>query len=144
MKNKLTIFLLVLAIIGLVGVYGLQQYNKKTADAGSLKADFSLTSSEFVDLLSAFSSEEEISEVYGGKVIELKGEVIDISVNNENFDILLHADDMMADVNVNLVSTMKEKVGKLSIGDTVTVQAFFSGMLIDVELSRGVIVDSKK
>lgn len=143
MKNKLLIFLALLAIVSLIGVYGLQQYNKKTADAGSLKADFFHTSSEFVELLTAFNSDEEIMEVYGGKVIELTGKVVDISTNNDNFDILLHANDLMADVNVNLVSSMKDKVDNLRVGDEITVQAFFSGMLIDVELSRGVIIDQK-
>lgn len=143
MKNKLLIFLVLLAIVGLIGVYGLQQYNKKTVDASSQKADFSYTASEFVDLILAFDSDEEISEIYGGRVIELTGEIIDISTNNDNFDILLHADDLMSDVNVNLVASMKDKVDNLSVGDEITIQAFFSGMLVDVELSRGVIVNQK-
>lgn len=141
MKTKLSIFLLLLAIIGFIGVFGLQQYNKKTVDAGSHKADFSLSASEFVDLLLGFNSDEEISEVYGGKVIELTGEIIDITSNKENFDILLYAEDLMSDVNVNLVPTMKDKVKKVNVGDQITVQAFFSGMLVDVELTRGVIIE---
>jgi hypothetical protein len=138
--SKINYILIVLMAVGLSGVAFLYFFGKKTKDAGSVKADYEYSINEFASLVIS-TDDEELMQLYGGRVIELEGEVSEIISNQESYDLVFETNDPFVSVNVNLVSEMSAKVNDLSVGDLVRVRAFFSGKLIDIELTRGVIID---
>jgi hypothetical protein len=144
MSKKLIYFLTGAALLALVvGLIGYTQYNKKTVTAENQKADFTFTIDEFINEIDLFDTEEEIMIVYGGKVIQLTGNVSDINANGENYDVYMEGENPFTAVNVNVVSLIGTDIANVNIGDEITVQAFFSGKLIDIELSRGVVLTKK-
>jgi len=144
MSKKLIYFLTGAALLALVvGLIGYTQYNKKTVTAENQKADFTFTIDEFINEIDLFDTEEEIMIVYGGKVIQLTGNVSDINANGENYDVYMEGENPFTAVNINVVSSIGTDIASVNIGDEITVQAFFSGKLIDIELSRGVVLTKK-
>lgn len=144
MQNKLVYVLSFVAVVILiVGFIGFGQYNKKTVTAENQKADFTYSVDEFIDQIEIFETEEEIMEIYGGKVIQLAGNVADINSNGENFDVYMEGNNPLTAVNINVVNAIGIDIASVKTGDEITVQAFFAGKLIDIELSRGVILGLK-
>ncbi|MFY7878484.1 MAG: OB-fold protein [Lacibacter sp.] len=87
-----------------------------------------------VTLFNAFSQNEKKANAdYLDKVLEVRGEVTNITTNADGLPvILLKTDDMMFGINC----TMEEKNTSVKTGDQVTLKGLCTGYLTDVVLIR--------
>jgi hypothetical protein len=139
MKRFFPIFIALSVVAAVIFFIGMKQFNKQSPDAGSQKVDFEFSASEFAQLVDELD-ENELMQTFGGKTIQIKGEVEGVISNSEGYDVLIATNDPMVGINVNLVPEMSDKAKLLIEGDNIVVQGFFSGKLIDIELNRGVII----
>lgn len=138
---KKLIWLFILAAIGIGAWYAYTQYNKKAPTAADLDAEFKFTADAFVEAFNGYPSEEDAMKAFNGKVIEVSGEVEEVSQNGETVDILISSSDPLMGINVNLIPEMKEKAINIEPGATVKIKGFCTGKLSDIELNRGVIIE---
>lgn len=87
-----------------------------------------------VTLFNAFSQNEKKANAdYLDKVLQVRGEVTNITTNADGLTvILLKTDDMMFGINC----TMEEKNSSIKTGDQVTLKGLCTGYLTDVVLIR--------
>ncbi len=87
-----------------------------------------------VTLFNAFSQNEKKANAdYLDKVLQVRGEVTNITTNADGITvILLKTDDMMFGINC----TMEEKNSSIKTGDQVTLKGLCTGYLTDVVLIR--------
>ncbi len=87
-----------------------------------------------VTLFNAFSQNEKKANAdYLDKVLQVRGEVTNITTNADGLTvILLKTDDMMFGINC----TMEEKTSSIKTGDQVTLKGLCTGYLTDVVLIR--------
>lgn len=104
------------------------------------KADISLQATE---LYAAFESDEAASnQQYIGQIIQVEGPIGE-KLMDENMApvIVLRAPDAMAGVMCTLLKDQLATYEKLEVGQTVTLKGKCNGMLMDVVLDEGVIVE---
>ncbi|MBK9150252.1 MAG: hypothetical protein IPM26_04335 [Saprospiraceae bacterium] len=132
MKKWLGI-LLVLALAG--GVIGYKMYNKPHKDLSSASPDYVLFPSTLVN---EYEEDEDAANAkYLDKVIELKGKVREISQDGTG-NFIMETGNPLSGVQCALLNP--EDIRSLSEGATVTVRGICTGKLMDVNLSRCVII----
>ena len=128
-------------ILGIVGVgAGFYLYNKPHADLSSQKADISFAASQ---LFSEFESDENAAnEKYLNKLIEVKGRIQEI-IPNENGGVVLvlKGETDMFGINCSFEEADATRVMDAEIGTEVSIKGLCTGMLMDVNLSRCVLVN---
>lgn len=96
-----------------------------------------------VDLFNSFSfNEKEAERKYVGQVIQITGLIDEVYPDEEGAQIVLlksEGGDLLAAV--TLESNQSDKVAKYQEGDPITLKALCSGMLMEVTLSKGIVVD---
>lgn len=136
--KKILIPLLILGAVGLaIGIY---QYNKPHKDIRSAEPAFTL---EATELYSAYDTEEAAAnEKYLDKVIQVTGEVADVSENGEgNLTVTLDGGGMLGGVICEMDTFSEEGTeARFEPGQTVTLKGICTGMLMDVVLVRCVPV----
>lgn len=135
--KKVILVILLLAVASGIGYY---IYNKPPEGVANKKADYSLSPSE---LLAEFQKDEEAANAkYLGKVVELKGAILEIVPGEDmEMQLILDTGDIMSRVSCVMdeeYNTFLER--KLKSGDTVTIKGFCTGMTMDVVIDRCVIV----
>ena len=135
--KKVILVILLLAVASGIGYY---IYNKPPEGVVNKKADYSLSPSE---LLAEFQKDEEAANAkYLGKVVELKGAILEIVPGEDmEMQLILDTGDIMSRVSCVMdeeYNTFLER--KLKSGDTVTIKGFCTGMTMDVVIDRCVIV----
>lgn len=137
--KKIMITVLVLGGIG--GGIGLYMYNKPHKNYVKAKPEISLSATE---LIKAFEQDERSANAkFLNKILEVKGEVVDISTSKSN-EIAIALNDAMFGVTLTLdleySSVNQERIHSVKIGDRITLKGRCDGLLTDVRLSKCSIV----
>lgn len=137
--KKIIITVLVLGGIG--GGIGLYMYNKPHKNYVKAKPEISLSATE---LIKAFEQDEKSANAkFLNKIIEVNGEVVDISTSKSN-EIAIALNDAMFGVTLTLDVEYsldnKERIRSVKIGDNITLKGRCDGLLTDVRLSKCSIV----
>ncbi|TVR40198.1 MAG: hypothetical protein EA392_04485 [Cryomorphaceae bacterium] len=130
--KKPAIFASVIIILAAAVYFGWQQYHKAPETSTSRTADYQLTAAE----LFAAYEENEISahETYGGKLLEVQGNVFDSESDMNGITVLmLDAGHPVFGVKCLLSEPLKDGP---KLETTVVVRGFCSGINGDVELNR--------
>lgn len=135
--RRILFLLILLALI--LGAYGFFQFNKGPINLASKKAEISITS---VDLFNAFQKDEKAFNLeYLNKIVEVKGKVTGVKEKEGITTIALASEDMMFGVNCQMAGSA-EGLGKIKKGDVVSIKGQCDGALMDVVLTKCVIVQS--
>lgn len=144
MKKGLKIFLIVV-LVGLVGGLGTVYYvfNKPHRDVENEAPAFTMEASQLYD---EFSSEEDASNAkYGDQVIQVNGDIAEIS--NDGFTVSIMLGDAMAGVNCAMdsatVADNKAVFENLKEGEAITLKGKCDGfdMIMGVVLTRCFIIE---
>jgi hypothetical protein len=133
--KKTIIIVLVVALISGIGV-AYYQFTKTYADTEDLKPEESISATE---LYLEFSNDEASAiQKYGGKIIEVSGEISSIIKGNEGeLNIFLKAEGQVFAVACNMQNNTTDQ--SLEKGKQVTIRGECSGFLSDVILIRCII-----
>lgn len=135
MIRKLLIIGGILVIIGIsVGIY---IYNKPHINLGHTRPDLVLSADSLVALYE--SDESRADSLLLGKVIEVSGTVADVVTNSDSTITVMLKTTKMGQVSCQL-SEEASAGAKIVIGQEVVLRGSCSGMLIDVVLSNGALV----
>jgi len=130
--KKLLITTLVL-IIG-AAIFGYMQWNKPKEDIAAAKSDETISANE---LLTAFQTDENAANAkYNDKVVEVSGEVREVTLTEGVTIVRLKAGDSMDGVTCELDAAIKHKRTDFKTGDPVTFKCTCSGLNMDVVLNR--------
>lgn len=130
--KKFLIITLVLALAA--GVFGYMQWNKPKEDISAAKSDETISANE---LLTAFQTDENAANTkYNDKVVEVSGEVREVTNTEGKTIIRLDAGDSMDGVTCELDAEITHKRTDFKTGEPVTFKCTCSGMLMDVVLVR--------
>lgn len=128
-KRSLIIFILLAVLIGTAILFIYTKWNKapesiEKADAVQLNA---------IDLFRAFSeNEQQATQTYNGKVLEITGIVSSTATNQEGKTIVqLQSNDPLFGINCTM-----EKEEMIKEGESVTIKGVCSGFTTDVILIR--------
>jgi DNA/RNA endonuclease YhcR with UshA esterase domain len=140
MKKYLWIF--ILAAIIFIGAlyYGIREFTRTHVSLDNIKPVASLTVGE---LLTAFSQDEKATnEMYAEKVLQVKGLVSEIEIDDEDGSIDVYLEDELTDGNVicEMSETSYDKAKALKIGDIVTIKGVCAGYMADDILGSDVIL----
>jgi hypothetical protein len=138
MNKNLKRFLLILILVAFIGgVVAYRMWNKPHADASDEKG-IPLTAQV---LYTAFeTNEQKANASYVGKVVEVTGEISEISVDSLTKVTLTFPTAVMGGVIVSIDQRHKSDVSSLKKGDLATFKGFCSGYLMDVIINDGVLV----
>jgi hypothetical protein len=137
--KRILLFLLLAAIIG--GVIAYRMWNKPHADASDEKG-VPVTAEV---LYTAFeSNEQQANATYVGKVVEVSGEISEISVDSLTKVTLTFPTAMMGGIIVSIDERYKNDIQTLKKGDQATFKGFCSGYLMDVIIKDGVLVKENR
>lgn len=130
MKRNITILIIISFIAIAAGYIWLFIWNPAPPSIEKTKA----ISIDAVTLFNAFSQNEKKANAdYLDKVLQVRGEVTNITTNADGITvILLKTDDIMFGINC----TMEEKNISVKTGDQVTLKGLCTGYLTDVVLIR--------
>ena len=135
MTRLLAILVVVIALI--IGVFAFSQYNKKHDDLKKASADINISSTE---LFNAFSNNEnEANTKYLNKIIEITGVVSKVERSDNSIQIFLETGDPMFGINCDMDTGTSGF--DVHAGETVTLRGICSGYLMDVALSRCVLIE---
>jgi len=129
MKKLIPVIILIAVIIG--GTVAYRMYNKPHRDIATEDAAFSLTADALFD---AFEADETAANaLYLDKVIELTGEVAEVTENSAGQAVITIT---AANAMLGGVSATMQEAGEVNIseGETVTVKCRCTGYLMDVIL----------
>ena len=131
MKKLLIVTLLL--ILG-AGIFGYLQWNKPHQDIAAAKSEETVTANE---LLTAFQTEEDAANAkYNDKVVEVNGEVREVTQTDGKTIVRLDAGDSMDGVTCELDANITHKRTEFKAGEPVTFKCTCSGFLMDVVLVR--------
>ncbi len=124
-----------LSLIAYLVVINLPQANIKSKDA--------VETISAVALYEAYSNNEKrANRKYTGKVIQLSGEIDEIYPDENNAPVVVLRSDSGDLVSVvTLESSQEKKIASYKEGDQITVKALCSGILMEVTLNKGLIID---
>lgn len=125
-----------MAIVAGVG-YGLYEYFRTNARTADLDANVKISA---IDLYNAFTDNETLADsLYLMQVIQVTGKVADIKEDTSGIIILLDGGNGMFGISCSLQKT-DEEVKKVEKDSEITIKGICTGMLMDVVLTRCVIV----
>jgi hypothetical protein len=138
MNKNLKRFLLILILVAFIGgVVGYRMWNKPHADASDEKG-IPVTAEV---LYTAFeSNEQQANASYVGKVVEVSGEISEITTDSLPKVTLTFPTAMMGGVIVSIDERYKNDIKALKIGDQATFKGFCNGFNMDVRINDGVLV----
>ena len=129
-----------MAIVAGVG-YGLYEYFRTNAQTADLDANVKISAN---DLYNAFTDNETLADsLYLMQVIQVTGKVVDIKEDTSGTIILLDGGNGMFGISCSLQKT-DEEVKKVEKDSEITIKGICTGMLMDVVLTRCVIVPADK
>lgn len=138
MKTKRIISaVLLLAIVGAIVAY--KMYNKPHVDVADTKSDVLLTADK---ILSEFSLDENAANAkYLEKIIEVSGEIANITTEKEKGIITLKTNDDFGSVLCHLSEASTKKMQSLKIGESIKLKGICTGFLMDVILIKCEIIN---
>ena len=137
---KILLFLvLALAIVGAISYFSFM--NAPKASSEGKKVDFTIAAT---NLYQQFEADEATSNTkYIGKIIEVSGTIGDITKDENGATVVLveAGEEEMGGVLCTLEASQKEKSDKLNIGESVKIKGVCTGMLLEVVINKGVLVE---
>lgn len=132
--KKILYFILGLIIILIVAYFVIM--NLPQASVNNKKADLSIQATE---LFSAYSNNEnKANKLYNGKVIEVTGKLIDLSEDEQGaYVLILNSGNDFGGI---LCTLHKNPKLLPKVGEDITIKGQCNGLLMDVVLSKCVIV----
>lgn len=129
-----------MVIVAGVG-YGVYEYFRTNARTADLDANVKISA---IDLYNAFTDNETLADsLYLMQVIQVTGKVADIKEDTSGIIILLDGGNGMFGISCGLQKT-DEEVKKVEKDSEITIKGICTGMLMDVVLTRCVIVPADK
>jgi hypothetical protein len=122
-------------------LYFLYLYNKPFKNIEKSKADIELTAQFLIEDYEI--NESDANAKYLDKLIQIEGEISDISINNGNSVITLKHSTSMSSVICNMLPEYNVNTLKLNKGDTVLLKGICTGYLLDIILINCVLVKNK-
>jgi hypothetical protein len=119
--------------------YAWLEFNRTHADTAEIKASFSKDAIEFVKEFE--ENEESAGKKYTDQVIAVKGSIIKIERDDSTQKILLGERSALGGVLCEVDKRYKHQLDKLQPGQPVVVKGVCTGMLMDVILTRCVLVE---
>ena len=140
-RKKLKYLLVAFGIIAItIGIYAYKEYNRKSSDLANTEAVDLTTASVLIDAYS--SKEDAANKKYLGKVIQVKGTIVELTNQQDTaFTILLgdtaHSSRVSCTLDKNHIAAAK----KYAVGNSIIVKGICTGYLMDVELNSCLIVE---
>ena len=129
--------LLLLAIIGAVSYFSFM--NAPKASSENKKVDMSISATT---LFQEFEQDETASNAkYIGNIVAVKGTIGEFEEDENGATVLLLEAGDLGGVLCTLEDSQTEKAKALDYGDTVTVKGVCTGMLMEVVVNKGVLVE---
>ncbi len=123
-----------LALILVLGLFGIFEFNKKVKSINDMKVDFEISASE---LLSKFENDENLANsIYLDKVILVSGIVSKSEEKDNKKTVYLSTENELSNVIFQL-EDMNQKMPE--IGAVVNIKGICTGYLMDVVLVRAMI-----
>ena len=142
MKNKKIKYLFIgscLVVVAL-GIYTYTEYNRKSSDLSNTKAIENTTAKALINIYS--SEEDAANKKYLGKVIEVSGDILEVTnLQDTAFTILLGDTADMSRVSCTIDKNHITAAKKYNVGSSVKVKGICTGYLMDIELNRCLIVE---
>ncbi len=137
MKKNILLIFLILVLVGIGG--GLYMYFKPHPNLENQSADFEISSSE---LFTAFENDEAAANAqFLNALIEVAGEVSEVKPQDDGgYTLVLSSGNDMFGVNCAFLPEDAQGLEGLSAGNQVRIKGICAGMLMDVNLSRCVLL----
>lgn len=142
MPIRRLLFVLALLAIAAAAI-GYYLYTKPVARMADLKADLQI---EATALYAAYDENEETANArFLGKVLEVEGVLLDITPAGEgDVRLTLEGGGLAGGVSCRLSPEAAQEAAQLTIGQKVRLRGQCDGFLMDVELSRCILLSSPK
>lgn len=138
MKFKKIVLPLILLSVG-IAIVAYNVYNKPHKDVVDAKADVVVTAK---NLFTEFSTDEaKANAEYLDKIIQVKGFIQKLSIENGIGIVTLKTDDDFGSVQCNLSTEAKNDFNLLKENELVTIKGICTGYLMDVVLVKSEIVN---
>jgi hypothetical protein len=139
-RNILIIAIVLIAILAAVMV--ISTIFKSHKSLVKVKADYVFEAADFYSTYEA--NEKQSDSLYIDRIIQVRGPVAEILQEEElKYTLILRADMAFAGVNCSMEEEFRDEIADLSIGDTIVIKGVCAGMLLDVILTRCVIVSKR-
>jgi hypothetical protein len=128
-------------IAGLVIALIVFLYVFRKADTGGIskKADYIISVDSLLTLYTA--NEDSANKLFLDKIIQVKGEVAEISQDSTRFTVVLRNPDAMEGVSCSLGDDQSGEVKKLVKGKIIEIKGICAGKLSDVALNKCSIIE---
>jgi hypothetical protein len=142
MKKRSILIIAVVLIALLAGIITMHRIFRSHKSLVKAKPDYVF---EATDFYSTYEADEKQSDsLYIGRIIQVRGPVAEILQEEElKYTLILRTDMAIAGVNCSMDEEFRDEIENLSIGDTVIIKGLCAGMLLDVILTRCVIVSNR-
>lgn len=135
--KKIIISILVLGLLGAFVAY--KMYNKQHVNVANEKADITLTANK---ILTDFTADETTANTkYLEKIVQVKGTVTDIKIENNIGIVTLKTNDDFASILCHLTEAETKNISKITKTQEVTLKGICTGFLMDVILVKCVIIN---
>ncbi len=139
-KKKIIIGILTIGII--VAFIGYKMYNKPHVNVAETASDISLIAN---DILNDFTSDEDLANTkYLEKIIEVKGVISELKIEEGKGIITLKTEDDFGSVLCHLSPEETNKIDTLKVGQTILLKGICTGFLMDVILVKCVLLTNLK
>jgi len=135
--SKFSIGLFLLVSIALIFVIKL--YNKPHLDTKKTKADFVFTTQNFIS--EYLQDEISADKKYAEKVIQVKGEIYNISTLKGNGVVTLKFHDLESSIICYLLPEENNKILKFKKGQFTAIKGICKGYLLDINMVKCVFVE---
>ena len=141
MNNKsIKILIGLILLISIVLLYALNLYNKPHLDVEKSNADIVIS---IQNLLADYKNDENFSNnKYVDQIIQIKGEISDITIENGNSVIIFKDSTSGSSVMCHMSPEENLKVLKLKKDGKITIKGICTGYLLDVIMIRCVLVNN--
>ncbi|WP_435415685.1 OB-fold protein [Polaribacter aestuariivivens] len=137
--KKIILSILILAVVGAIIAYKI--YNKPHINVADENADITISAST---ILADFSSDEATAnKKYLEKIIQVKGQVSDVSLSNGKGIVTLQTDDDFGSVICHLTDKESTKISEISKGQELIIKGICTGFLMDVILVKSIIINQQ-
>ncbi|MEE9407954.1 MAG: hypothetical protein V3V28_07760 [Polaribacter sp.] len=137
--KKIIISIFILGFIGAFVAY--KMYNKPHVNVANEKADITLTANK---ILADFSTDETTANTkYLEKIVQVKGVVSKVEVENEIGIITLETNDEFGSVICHLTPLASKNITKIKERQELVLKGICTGYLMDVILVKSIIINKK-
>jgi hypothetical protein len=116
-------------------------YYKPHRSVRKEEAAFSLSESQLVDAF--IKDESTANSMYLGKILQVKGTLKEIILNDSSLVLLLGDSTMDTGISCYLQKDQKDLYTTLKRGESITVKGICNGMLLDVVLDKCIMLPGK-